>query len=71
MTDHNQIAAEIKKTYNLKYKPARFINRSSAFSFSQRTTKISLVMLGTDGRFWVVCPADASRLFKNGVEYAD
>jgi hypothetical protein len=59
-----------KKQLNLRHEPARFINRNSAFSFSNNTIKMSIVMLGCDGKFWVVCPADATRLHRGGYEYA-
>ena len=59
-----------KKQLGLRYEPTRFLNRTLAFNYSKRTVKPSLVMLGCDGKFWVVCPADSSRLHKMGYEYA-
>jgi hypothetical protein len=59
-----------KKELNLRHEPSRFSNRESAFNYSNRTIKMSLVMLGCDCKFWVVCPADATRLLKQGYEYA-
>jgi len=40
-----------------------------AFAYSANVRR--RVMLGDDGRFWVVTPADASRLEKAGYEYAN
>jgi hypothetical protein len=54
----------------MKYEPIKFIDRNNAFSFAARCLKSMWVMLGDDDRFWVVCPADASRLEKQGYEYA-
>lgn len=60
----------IKQKLGLRYNPDRFQNRALAFSFSNGTVKPSRVMLGCDGRFWVLCPADANKLEGLGYEYA-
>ncbi len=59
-----------KKQLGLRYEPSRFSSRDAAFRWSNNTIKMSMVMLGCDGKFWVVCPADATRLYKMGYEYA-
>jgi hypothetical protein len=59
-----------KEQLGLRHEPARFTNRESAMRWSNNTVKMSMVMLGCDGKFWVVCPADATRLIKMGYEYA-
>jgi hypothetical protein len=49
----------------------KFQNRENAFSFAERCTKIMLVLLGDDGRFWVTTPAQAEQLHRQGYEYAE
>ena len=61
---------KLKKDLGLKYRPDRFIKRESAFNWANNATNPRFVMLGCDGRFWVVCGADASRLSKQGYEFA-
>jgi hypothetical protein len=53
-----------------KYQPFKFISRELAFAFANRSDKFTAVMLGDDSRYWVVCPADASRLERAGYEWA-
>ena len=60
-----------RTSLGLRNEPYRFISRETAFDFSSRTVKASRVILGSDNRFWVVCPADATRLEKLGFEYAN
>ncbi len=59
-----------KESLNLRYEPTAFTNRETAFGWSKHTVKPSMVILGSDCKFWVVCPADASRLIKLGYEFA-
>ena len=59
-----------KEQLNLRHEPARFTNREYALRFSNNTVKMSMVMLGCDLKFWVVCPSDATKLYKMGYEYA-
>ena len=59
-----------KNTLQLKYEPYKFVNRENAFKWANNSLKPQRVMLGCDGRFWVVCPADAARLEKLDYEYA-
>jgi hypothetical protein len=49
----------------------RFRERRHAFGFAGHAAKSQRVMLGDDDRYWVVTPADASRLERMGYEYAD
>ena len=67
---HYEFEKQLKEKLNLKYRPVRFLDRTRAFKYSNRTNKLSFVMLGCDGRFWIVCGADASRLSKQGYEFA-
>lgn len=54
---------------NLKYQPDKFRSRELAFSCATR--RGWCVMLGDDGRYWVVCLADAARLEAAGYEWAN
>lgn len=60
-----------KTAYGLKYEPAKYRDRALAFASLRHAAKPMRVMLGDDQRFWVVCPADAARLERQGIEYAD
>ena len=58
--------------YNaIKQRAARFNDRGLAFAHAASANKTLWVMLGDDGKFWVVCPADAARLERMGYEYAN
>ena len=48
----------------------RFSSLANATSFSQRCVKIMMIILGDDEKFWVVTPAHATRLMKEGYELA-
>lgn len=61
---------EVKNKNGLKYNPAIFSDRELAFSFAHGSVKPHRVILGENGKYWVVCPADAERLQKAGYEYA-
>jgi hypothetical protein len=47
---------------------ARFRDRGRALRFADGAAKRHAVVLGDDGRHWVVTPADASRLERMGYE---
>lgn len=49
---------------------SKFTNYATAQSFSSRTIKASAVMLGDDGKFWVVTLAQMEKLLKQGYELA-
>lgn len=49
---------------------SKFTNYATAKSFSDRTAKASAVMLGDDGKFWVVTLARMEKLLKQGYELA-
>ncbi len=46
----------------------KFNSESLAQSFSNRTIKMSVIVLGDDGKFWVVTMAHSIRLFKAGYQ---
>jgi len=59
------------KTINdISKQASKFYDRNLAFSSMNQYVKPMRVMLGVDGRFWVVTPADAERLARLGLEYA-
>ena len=60
-----------KKKLGLKYEPVRFFDRDNAYAWAKGCEKPHWVMHGCDGKYWVVCPADASRLLKKNYEFAD
>lgn len=47
----------------------RFSSRTTAFDFANRGAP-SMVILGDDGRFWVVTPAQGEKLLRAGYELA-
>jgi hypothetical protein len=49
-----------------RHEPAKFQNPNLARSCAYRSGM--RVVLGDDGTFWVVCPADAATLERNGYE---
>ena len=55
---------------NLKYQPLKFNSHALANSCANRMNA-GAVMLGNDGKFWVVCMADAARLEAAGFEWAN
>jgi len=58
-----------REIYGLRHEPEYFRNLGNARSYAARG-KCSVVMLGDDERFWVVCLADAARLERAGLEWA-
>jgi len=54
----------------MKTPPFKFTIQTAAWSFADRCHKPHRVILGDDQQFWVVTPAEASRLVKAGYEYA-
>jgi len=60
----------MKNLFNLRNEIAVLSTRSAAFSFASKCVKAHLVVLGDNGKFWVVCFSDAQRLTKLGYELA-
>jgi len=60
--------SERGNTMKLRRKPVKFQNRNHAFSYADNPASYARVVHGDDGLFWVVCPADAATLEKNGYE---
>lgn len=56
------------ETMITKNAPYRFINLNTARSFSNNCIKSHMIVMGDDSRYWVVTPADATRLVKAGYE---
>ena len=46
----------------------KFNSESLARSFRNRTVKMSVIILGDDGKYWVVTMAESVRLWKAGYE---
>ena len=46
----------------------KFSKETLARSFSNRTIKMSMIILGDDGKYWVTTMAQGSRLIKAGYE---
>ena len=63
--------ADAKTLADVLTRTARFRDRALAYDWAAHAVKSQLVMLGDDGRYWVVSPADAARLERLGYEYAD
>ena len=68
--DLNAKAKQVKEIYSLRHRPTIISDRTAAFAWAAGMIKLHFVILGDDCKFWVVCPADASRLIKVGYEYA-
>ena len=49
----------------------KFQHYANAKSFSSRTIKASAIMLGDDGRFWVVNLATMEKLLNAGLELVE
>jgi hypothetical protein len=61
----------MNNTYEqIKQRAHRFVSRDLAIISAARAIKPERVMLGDDGKFWLVTPADASRLEAMGFEHA-
>ena len=61
----------IKEQYGLRNNPFEFTNLGYANSFAANGAKMMLVILGDNGRFWACLPADAEKLHKVGLCYAE
>ena len=48
----------------------KFTEMANAISFTEHCIKIMMIVLGDDEKFWVVTPAHAARLVKQGYELA-
>jgi hypothetical protein len=59
-----------KNTLPVKGSIFKFSQLCIAQSFVDRAKKILMIVLGDDGLFWVVSPADGERLITAGYEYA-
>mgnify|MGYP001002067215 CR=1 FL=1 len=50
---------------------SRFKNLHLAKSYAERTIKASGILLGDDGRYWVLPLGQAELLHRHGYEYAE
>ena len=46
----------------------KFNKLELAESFANRTVKMSVIIMGDDGKYWVAIGADAQQLISNGYE---
>jgi hypothetical protein len=60
----------IQTTLNLRHQPIAFVSGGLAKNHAATCIKPQRVILGCDGKFWIVCPADAEKLARNGYQYA-
>jgi len=54
----------------MNFTAAKFNSLANARSYSDRTVKASMVILGDDMKFWVVTMAVAAKLMAGGYEVA-
>jgi len=52
-----------------KNKIFKFNNERYAENFAYGAVKPMRIILGDDGKYWVVTPADAERLYRAGYSY--
>ena len=67
---HYEFEKMIQNKLGLRHRPVRFIDRDLAFNRAKSGESRQAVILGCDGRFWVVCFRDAGTLLKAGYEKA-
>jgi hypothetical protein len=60
----------LKTIFGLRNNISQLSNLESAFRFANNCIKLHIVMLGDNGKYWVVCFADAQKLSKMGYEAA-
>lgn len=53
-----------------KYNRSEFNSLANAKSFANRCIKINMIVLGDNGKFWVMLPKFSEQLVKLGYEYA-
>ena len=63
-------AKAVQTALDLRHTPIVFRDGGLAKNFAASCVKPQRVMLGCDGKFWIVCPADAERMNRSGYEYA-
>lgn len=60
----------LKNTLGLRNNIDQLSNRDAAFRWAENCTKLHVVILGDNGKFWVACFSDAQKLVKIGYEIA-
>jgi hypothetical protein len=61
--------SELQIKLQLKYID-KFNNLDRAESWANHATKMQMIILGDDNKYWVVCMRDGERLLKAGYEVA-
>lgn len=59
---------DLQRNLGLKYEPAAFRDPRLARSLADRCKTPHMVVMGDCPWYWVVCPADASKLVRAGYE---
>lgn len=66
----DEIANDIQKKYNLKYKPGLFIDKDNAISAASHRKGVHgapwVALKGDNGYYWVVVLVDMEKLVKKG-----
>lgn len=61
---------DLKVKLGLRHIPDQFSNKEAAIRWADKAEKMHVVMIGDNGKFWVVVLSDASRLMKAGYKRA-
>lgn len=67
---HYEFEKQIQNKLGLRHRPARYINGALAFEVAKSGNTRKAVILGCDGRYWVVCMRDANTLVNAGYSRA-
>ncbi len=65
-----KIMTTLKNTLGLRNNIDQFSTLEGANRWANNCIKLHIVMLGDNGKYWVVCFADAQKLSKMGYEIA-
>lgn len=68
--DFNEMAKNIQKKYNLRYKPGLFFKKENAITSASRSKGVHgapwVAIVGDNGMYWTVVLSDFSKLIKKG-----
>jgi len=66
--DNQEVAHKNNRKKHRRLKMDQFIKETSARGYSSRTVKASAIVLGDNGKYWVVTLAKMEQLLKEGFE---